>query len=145
LTGLSAASYQSMGQSVVPGVFITDGHGHTYNPGSIGFDPSTFEAHFQMMQRLPAGNYELHLSGSQGLTNLTGAPLVGNSSSGDYVVHFSVDRNDAGTNGDPTLWTHDPRNDQDGVAQHLGALFPVELGGSGVNLVRTLRNVGRQP
>lgn len=132
------AAFQLNSQSTLDGVFIIDAQGRKYFPRFSGFNSSTFEAQFQMVDRLPAGNYELHLSGSRGVTNLAGIPLPGNSSRGDYVVRFAVARGQVGTNGNPQLWTHDPQTDVNPAAQQLGVLFPKELNSdAGVIIQRT--------
>lgn len=136
LAGPALASYFEGEQSLLSGVFIRDSQGHSYNPRFTAFDPSTFEAHFVMADRIPAGNYELHLRGSLGVTNAFGRPLVGNSANGDYVVRFSVSATAVGTNGNPLVWTHDPSTDATGAPQVLGALFPTETR-SAVKIVRS--------
>lgn len=132
------AAYLEDGQSQMSGIFIRDSQGHTYYPRFTEFDPTTFEAHFVMADRVPAGNYELHLRGNQGVTNVFGRPLVGNSPSGDYVVRFSISSTSVGTNGNPLVWTHDPDTEATGDSQVLGALFPKELRNA-VSIVRSSR------
>lgn len=127
LTTAAYASLQSNGKSSIPGVFIRDASGQVYYPTLQSFDPQTFQASFIMLSRLRPGHYELHLSGSQGLKDLSGNPLVGNSASGDYVVSFKVNRNQVGTNGNPQVWTHDPATDATDATQNLGTLFPDEV------------------
>lgn len=135
LTGLAFAAFQATSESTVAGVFIKGPNGNTYFPRLTAFDADDLEAHLQLLDRLPAGEYELHLSGSQGLTNVVGAPLIGNTPNGDYVVKFSVDTADAGTDGNPRTWTHATETDPATEPQQLGILFPHELQ-AGVDIVR---------
>ena len=80
-----------------------------------------------MIDALPNGDYTLHLSGPDGLTDLAGNPLVGNDTvTGDYVVHFSVNGPNRGTPGNPTLWTSTAATDPNNP-QQMGVLFPMEL------------------
>lgn len=139
LTGPAFVAFHQTSQSSVPGIFITDAQGNKYFPRLQDFDATTFQARFSMVDRLPHGPYQLHLSGSQGVTNLAGSPLVGNSPSGDFVVRFVVLPNPVGTNGNPHLWTHDRLTDLIPAAQDLGMLFPQELK-SGVAFVRESSN-----
>ncbi len=129
------AAYQQYSESILAGVFISDAQGNKYYPWLKGFDASSLEAHFQMPERLPAGRYQLHLSGDLGVTNLAGVPVAGNSNSGDYVVAFTVASSSVGTGGDPLVWTHDPQTDISSAPQQLGVLFAEELA-TGVAIVR---------
>lgn len=118
------------------GVYIQNARGENFYPRFISFDPTTFEARYAIYDRLPTGSYRLHLSGEQGLANVVGQPILGNSSNGDYVVGFRVSSSSAGTNGNPLVWTHDDDTDAAADTQSLGILFPNELT-QGVKLVRT--------
>ena len=85
-----------------------------------------------MLDALPSGTYELHLSGAAGLTDLAGVPLAGNTPGGDYVVHFTVSGPARGDQGDPLTRTAAfPASGP----QDLGILFPHELE-TGVTLTR---------
>ena len=88
-----------------------------------------------MLDALPNGSYELHLSGSAGLTDLGGNELAGNDPSGDYVVRFTVDGPARGTDGNPLEWTDQEPNDDIQDPQNLGVLFPDELA-AGVTITR---------
>jgi hypothetical protein len=90
-----------------------------------------------MLDRLPNGINELHLSGSgsDGLTGLGGNPLAGNDASGDYVVSFAVA--DAAAPADPLNRTQDTSDYFSGTPQDLGVLFPREVQ-SGVTVTGTL-------
>lgn len=136
LTALAFEAFQRTSESTVAGVFIQGEHGDKYFPRLTAFDPDDLEAHLLVLDRLPPGDYELHFSGRLGLTNVVGAPLVGNSPNGDYVVKFSVDTTDAGTAGNPLVWTHEFETEPTTAPQQLGVLFPHELE-SGVEIVRS--------
>ncbi|MES2789074.1 MAG: Ig-like domain-containing protein [Planctomycetota bacterium] len=128
---LAMSSYSQNGQSIVPGLYIQDSQGNRYSPHLISFDAETFTARFRMSDRLPPGRYQLHIDGSQGLTNIVGTALVGGTSS----VNFTVTGKTAGTAGNPSTWTYDPNTDATGSTQQLGILFPNELA-AGVAVVR---------
>jgi hypothetical protein len=92
---------------------------------------------FLMLDALPNGTYQLHLSGTLGLADLAGNPLAGNGPTGDYIVPFAVNGPVRG-NGNPLLRrsqepNHDPAHPQD-----LEILFPNELanGSNGVVIAR---------
>src|SRR5205807_1790498 len=76
----------------------------------------------------------LHLSGPQGLTNLGGTPLAGNSASGDYLVAFNVSGSPAAPSGSGNLVDQEPNNSL-AQAQNLGILFP-RMQQAGIALVR---------
>jgi hypothetical protein len=80
-----------------------------------------------MLDGLPNGSYELHLSGPGGLTDLGGNPLVGNDPSGDYVIPFSVQGPDRGISGNMTDGYRMISQAGQGVPQDIGVLFPDEL------------------
>src|SRR5262249_53101489 len=99
------------------------------------YDPVSNEARFLMLDRLPNGVNELHLSGGAGLTGLGGRPLVGNDFSGDYVVSFVLADPDS-----PADPLHRVQLVSSNVArgpQDLGVLFPHEVQ-SGVTVTGTL-------
>src|SRR5262249_47801319 len=107
------------------------------DPRLLSYDPATRQAQFQMLDGLPNGTYELHLAGSGtfGLVDFAGNRLVGNDASGDYVVHFSVNGPQRGTNGNPLQVADQEPNDSVTQPQDLGTLFPNELQ-SGVPITR---------
>ncbi|MGC8641023.1 MAG: Ig-like domain-containing protein, partial [Isosphaeraceae bacterium] len=82
---------QSSGSVPMQAVFIEDQNGVKYYPTLNSYDAATNTATFLMLDRLPSGSYALHLSGAEGLTDLAGNPLVGNSPDGDEVIPFQVD------------------------------------------------------
>lgn len=139
LTGLAFAAFQQTSQSTIAGVYIVDAQGHKTFPRLTAFDTNTMTAQFLMLDRLANGSYELHLSGSQGLTNIAGGVLVGNTADGDFVTSFTVAQSDVGTDGNPVVWTHPPTSDSDSGPQSLGVLFPHELQ-AGVQIVREARS-----
>lgn len=89
LAQLLYQEYQQTRQNNLNAVQIT-GPGGPYYPRFESFDMTTDKATFLMLDGLPPGDYELHLSGAKGLTDLAGNRLVMNDFSGDYVVHFAV-------------------------------------------------------
>jgi methionine-rich copper-binding protein CopC len=111
-------------------VFIQGANGVDYYPRLLSYDAETNQAVFQMLDRLPNGSAELHLSGGLGLQDLAGNPLVGSDPadpSSDYVVSFTVNGPVPGSPGNPLLWLDQEPNDTLAQPQHLGVLFPQEL------------------
>jgi hypothetical protein len=103
--------------------YIVDAMGNRFFLALDCYDSDTSTATFTALERLSDGQYFLRLSGPNGLTDLAGNPLVGNSASGDYVVAFTV------TNSAPREWSltlTDP-NDSASAPTDLGVLFPDEL------------------
>lgn len=135
LTELAFAAFQATSQSTIAGVYIQDASGSKTFPRLISYDPTSFTAEFLMLDRLATGTYQLHLSGNQGLTNIAGGALVGNTEEGDYVVQFEVATAAAGTNGNPLVWTHVEGSNEGNAPQDLGVIFPHELQ-AGVQIVR---------
>lgn len=133
LSDLAAGSYAQTGQTTVAGVSIQDSQGRLYYPHLLSFDTTTFTARFQMADRLPSGSYQLHIAGSQGVSNIAGVPLADAPSN---TIRFAVSTSAAGTAGNSTVWTHDPETDTNPAVQPLGVLFPQEVV-SGVEIVRT--------
>jgi hypothetical protein len=121
-------------------VFIQGADGNPYYPRFQSYDPDTGQATFLMLDALPSGVNQLHLSGPLGLTDLAGNPLAGNDLSGDYVVRFTVPDYQRGSPGQPLTWqftdpSHDPAN-----PQPVGVLFPHDLQ-TGVTLERLTQSV----
>lgn len=135
LTGLAFSAFQATSESTIGGVYFQDALGNKIFPRLTSYDPTSFTAEFLLLDRLAAGSYQLHLSGRQGLTNIAGGPLVGNTPEGDYVVRFEVATTAAGTDGNPLVWTHVEVSDADDSPQQLGVIFPHELQ-AGVQFVR---------
>ena len=79
-----------------------------------------------MLDGLPNGVNELHLSGRLGLADLGGNPLPANDPSGDYVIRFTVNGPPRGIDNNPQTWSTQPSNDQ-AHPQAMGVLFPDEL------------------
>ncbi len=121
--------------ATVPAVYIAGTGGIDYVPRFVSYDAATNQATFQMLNALPDGSYQLHLSGPNGLADLGGNPLVANDPSGDYVVPFTVNAPPRGVGGNPLLYNDQEPNDTIAQAQNLGPLFPDELV-SGVTLNR---------
>ncbi len=99
-------------------VFVVEPNGQKVFPGFLSYDTTTNQATFLMLDRLPNGVNELHLSGANGLTGLGGNPLAGNDPDGDYVVSFTV--------ADPSAPAN-PLNRPEGSSHDLGVLFPTEV------------------
>jgi hypothetical protein len=117
-------AYTRGGPNQMPAIFI-DGSGGPYFPRLESYDDATNTATFVMLNGLPSGSYELHLSGANGLEDLAGNLLVGNdAASGDYVYSFTVnDPVRSGVNDPQHRYNRDPNTDP----QNLGVLFPQEL------------------
>ena len=116
-------------------VYIVEPNGQRVFPGLLSYDTATNQATFLMLDRLPNGVNQLHLSGPNGLTGLGGNPLVGNDPSGDYVVSVTVA--DPTAPADPLNRTEDMSADPSGTVPNLGVLFPGEVQ-SGVTVTGTL-------
>lgn len=145
LVNLQQLAYQAflqVGDATVSAVFIVGANGTRYFPRLQSFDAMYGIARFLMLDGLPNGDAELHLSGALGLTDFAGNPLVGNDPSGDFVTHFRVA--DATRVGTPTSRTNDAGNDSLETAQNLGVLFPHELQ-SGVTVTRDDSTNAGQP
>ena len=141
LTNLAYTAYRQTSQSSVSAVFIENtADGSRIFPRLTGFDATGLTATFQMLDRLPPGSYELHLSGSLGLTDVAGDPLAGSSPGGDFVVHFSVA---ASATGNPLVHVHVIGDDSPSSPQQLGTLFPRELQ-TGVQIVRSSEDPSAQ-
>jgi hypothetical protein len=132
---LAYVAAQQNGLATLNAVYVLGADGKKYYPRVDSYDAITNQATFLMLDALPNGVNVLHLSGSLGLTDLSGNALVGNDPSGDYVVSFTVNGPARGTNGNPLVWTDQEPNNDLSHAQLLGVLFPNELA-AGVNLVR---------
>src|SRR5205814_9612813 len=85
---LAFSAYLRTSESRVSAVFIRDAAGNLYFPRLQSYDPTTYRATFLMVDALPRGSYELHLSGPLGLTDLAGNRLASNDPSGDQVTRF---------------------------------------------------------
>jgi methionine-rich copper-binding protein CopC len=124
------ASQLSAGQpsapDFIPSVYVQGPDGTQYHPEFVSFDDQTDVATFQMADDLPDGVYQLHLSGSAGLSDFAGNPLAGNDPGGDYVVTFRVDDPSRGQ-GDPRQRTDQEPNDDPAHAQDLGVFFAHDL------------------
>lgn len=128
LLSLANQAFQQTTQSTIASVYILrPSDGQKFFPRVQPFNQNTNTVPFLMLDDLPDGTYELHLSGSKGLTDFAGNALVGNDPSGDYVVTFRVRGSAVGVNGDPLQRAdQEPNNDAD-HPQDLGVLFPQEL------------------
>jgi hypothetical protein len=135
LQALAFHAFQQTSQDTVSPVFVEGADGIKYYPRLESYDDATHQAQFLMLDRLPQGNYQLHLSGPLGLGDLAGNPLVGNDPSGDYVVTSLVKGSVQGTSGNPLLRVDQEPNDSLFGPQVLGVLFPHELQ-TGVTVTR---------
>lgn len=128
LQQLGYAEFQQTPNSVaVPAVFVRGSDGIDYVPRFISYDTTTNQATFLMLEPLPNGAAELHLSPGLGLSDLAGNALAGNDPSGDFVVRFSLNAPPRGSAGDPLVYLGQEPNDSLEQPQAVGALFPLEL------------------
>jgi hypothetical protein len=112
----------------IAAVYVKGSDGVRYYPRMVSYDAATNQATFLMLDAVPNGPAELHLSGPGGLTDLAGQPLVGSpAASGDYVVPFTVNGPARGSAGNPLLWYGGQANDTAASPQVLGTLFPHEF------------------
>jgi hypothetical protein len=139
LPQLAETAFQQSPDLTLNAVYVQGSDGKQYHARLSSYDPTHNQATFLLLDAVPGGAAELHLSGSGslGLTDLAGNPLVGSGDpSGDYVVDFTVGGPPRGTNGNPLLWLATTPNDTLQSPQVLGVLFPDELQ-SGVVVQRT--------
>ncbi len=121
----------------ISAVYVLGSDGKSLYPRMVSYDASTNTATFLMLDPVPNGAAELHLSGPGGLTDLAGQALVGSpDAAGDYVVPFTVNGPARGSVGDPLTWVGGRSGDSAAAPQVLGILFPHELQ-SGVTVKRT--------
>ncbi len=127
------------GNAEMGAVFVQDAAGNNYYPTFVSYAAATNQASFMFMNALPDGSYTLHFSGSQGLTDLAGDPLVGSDPTdptADYVVPFTVAAPPRGSLGNPTAWLSQDPNNSLAAPQVVGVLFPNEVH-DGVSFTRT--------
>ncbi len=139
---LANAAFSSVDPNSARAVFIEGSDGTRYFPRLQSYDAETETARFLMLDGLPNGEFELHVSGALGLTDLAGNPLVSNDASGDHVTRFVVA--DTSPVADARLHNNAAGNDSLETAQDLGVLFPHDLQ-SGVTLVRSAATNADQP
>jgi hypothetical protein len=139
LLQLLQGTYLETGDTAMQAAYIAGPNGQ-YFLRLESMDDGGREADFILYDRLPAGSYQLHLSGAAGLTDLAGNPLTGNQPGGDFVIPFAVVGPTLGT------WREDVEpNDSPAQAQGLGVLFPNELV-NGVEITRDAQSlVNSQP
>jgi hypothetical protein len=125
VAALANEAFLATSESTVAGVYFVGADGHGYFPRLQSYDDTTYQATFLLLDRLPNGVNQLHLSGASGLTGYGGIPLAGNDPSGDYVVPFTVA--DPAAPVDPLNRTEQPPATDPSSAQDLGVLFPHEL------------------
>lgn len=116
-------------------VFVLGADGTRYFPRLQSYEVNSGIASFSMLDALPNGKFELHISGAEGLTDLAGLPIQGNHASGDHVVRFTVAGPVRGSEAGSSNWLNAMANDSAETAQELGVLFPRELQ-NGVTLIR---------
>jgi hypothetical protein len=137
---LAAQAFDATSESTVPGVFVVGADGQRYFPRLESYDFATNQATFLMLDRLPNGLTELHLSGANGLAGYGGMPLVGNDPNdpaGDFVVRFTIADPTYSAGSNPLLRSEQEPNDTFASPQNLGVLFPRELH-NGVTIAGTL-------
>jgi hypothetical protein len=133
---LAFEAFQRSAQGGFPAVFLVGPDGTHSSPRFASYDPMTNTATLLLLDPLPNGAYQLHLSGPLGLASMDGTPLVGNDQSGDYVVRFQQAAPPRGSGGNPLTWQYvDSAAGGTVHQQALGVLFPDELH-AGVNVVR---------
>jgi len=132
---LAFQAYQQVGDETVSSVYVEGSDGTKYYPRLESFDTVTNRATFLMLDGLPPGDYALHLSGAQGLTDLGGNPLVGDTPGGDEVIDFNVAGPGRGITGDCSsgFVVDEPAGQP--TTQNLGVLFPHEWQ-AGITVVR---------
>jgi hypothetical protein len=135
LADLALQSYMDTYENYVSGIFIEGSDGTIYVPRFDSYNSDTNQATFDMLQGLPNGQYELHISGVNGVSDVFGSPIAGNDPSGDYVIPFAVDVAPRGDGGNPRTWIDQEPNDGVGQAQDIGVLFPNDLA-AGVTITR---------
>jgi hypothetical protein len=130
LFALAHQAFTQTSQSTLNAVYVQGADGAIYFPRLNSYDTATNQAVFLMLDALPNGTYELHVSGAQGLTDLAGNPLEGNQAdpAADYVLRFSVDgvARVFNANQQLTFSVQEP-NESASQAQDLGVLFPQEV------------------
>ncbi|HZT78711.1 MAG TPA: DVUA0089 family protein, partial [Gemmataceae bacterium] len=134
-------AYQSYGLASVDrldAVYVVGPNGRDYYPRLQSWDAATNTATFLLLDALPTGANELHLSGALGLTDYAGNPLAGNDPSGDYVVHFRVCDPLHPDPGTPLNLTDQEPNNNYLQAQQLGSLFSATDLQQGVTITRDL-------
>jgi hypothetical protein len=141
---LALSAYQASGIDTVRAVFLVDTNGMRYFPRLQSYDSATSTARFLMLDGLPNGSIELHVSGAEGLTDFAGLPIQGNQADGDFVTRFVVAGPERGSHGQPTRWLNQAANGSLDTAQNLGVLFPHELQ-SRINILRDATTNAGQP
>ena len=122
-----AAYQQETGEDPLPAVYVQTSMGVKYFPRLQSYDAATNTATFLMLDRLPSGSYELHLSGPGGVTDLGGNPISGNESSPDHVIEFQVKAADPGLVFDRSAGFQLALPPDTGNTLDLGVLYPHEL------------------
>jgi hypothetical protein len=108
-------------------IYIQGRQGSKFFPQFVDYVQGRHGAEFMFVAALPNGDYQLHLSGPLGLTDLAGNPLVGNDPSGDYLVNFTVHGPARESNGHAQVWLNAEPNGDLEHSEDLGVLFPAEL------------------
>jgi methionine-rich copper-binding protein CopC len=132
---LAYEAFESRAQATLTQVFVVGPDGTKYYPRFASYNRATNGATFLMLDGLANGSYDLHLSGTGGLTDLGGNPIAGNDASGDFVIPFQVMGPERAIAGDTTDGYTVASRAEQGVSQDLGVLFPRELQ-AGVTVIR---------
>jgi hypothetical protein len=114
LQQLAFTAFEQSGDTTLEPVYVETATGGRVYPRLLRFDSATHEATFLMLDRLPSGTSTLHLSGSLGLADFAGNPLVGDDATGDFSAAITVDQGNSA-------------NDEGNRPQEIGVLFPHEL------------------
>lgn len=142
LQQLAYSAYLQVGDNTVRAVFVQGADGRRYFPRLQSYDTTTGVARFLMLDGLPNGEAELHVSGALGITDLAGNRLTSNDPSDDFVARFTIA--DATRVETPTQRSNEPGNESLETAQNLGVLFPHELQ-AGVTVTRDAATNADQP
>ncbi len=135
LQELAFRAFEQPEFGTVSAAFIRSADGTEFYPRLESYDATNCAASFVLLDGLPSGHYEWHLSGARGLTDLAGLPLVGNADDGDFVVGFDVESSPRGREGDPLNYLAIEPNDDLETPQDLGVIFPHEWQ-SGITISR---------
>jgi hypothetical protein len=138
LAQLAASTFQVVSQKTQSPIYIQGPDGYKYFPRFGSYDSTSNQATFLPLDGLANGEYQLHLSGPNGVQDLHGNALVGNDPSGDYVVRFTVDAAVGHDGRNPPRFSDQEPNDDLQHPQELGILFSNDLA-AGVTITRDFR------
>ncbi len=132
---LAYQAYQQQSAESTAAVFLVDSAGERVYPRMVSYDDATNIASFVMLERLPPGTWELHISGPGGITDLAGNTLQGNpQADGDFIVPFAIS---AVPPVNPLYREVTDPEDSFSNPQELGILFAAEVQ-DGITIARNL-------